>query len=263
MAAQLDTSFGGHTEHCFPHYEANPNRGRDVSIPNRIHPDYTIKEKGKNVYGYDALSEDEEFEEPLSKKQIRAPIMKKVVDMHHPASTQVSQPTVNKSVPIVQGSQRDPSIDGSIPDIYTTLEVKWFRDSGRTDDQINRLGRRKITRKANRAKKRDGDDVIEISDNKGERTVSTTLMDSKFVGLTTLLTDSTKSKTKTMLTGQTPGTSSSRRQGQSTAVRAKVHSKSTTFQASIGWGKDVALFSQYNAYTSSLLLNVMAAQSLH
>uniref|UniRef100_A0A915I295 Uncharacterized protein n=1 Tax=Romanomermis culicivorax TaxID=13658 RepID=A0A915I295_ROMCU len=81
MAAQLDTSFGGHTEYCFPHYEANPNTGRDLSIPKGLHPDYTIKEKSKNVDGYDTLSEDEEFKEALSEKQIRARIMKKVVDM--------------------------------------------------------------------------------------------------------------------------------------------------------------------------------------
>uniref|UniRef100_A0A915KP65 Uncharacterized protein n=1 Tax=Romanomermis culicivorax TaxID=13658 RepID=A0A915KP65_ROMCU len=45
MAAQLDTLFRGHTEYCFPHYEANPNRGRDVSIPKGTHPNYTAKEK--------------------------------------------------------------------------------------------------------------------------------------------------------------------------------------------------------------------------
>uniref|UniRef100_A0A915KV15 Uncharacterized protein n=1 Tax=Romanomermis culicivorax TaxID=13658 RepID=A0A915KV15_ROMCU len=81
MAAQLDTSFGGHLEYCFPHYKANPNRGRDVSIPKGIHPDYIIKEKGKNVDGYNTLSEDEEFEQALSEKQIRAWTTKKVVDM--------------------------------------------------------------------------------------------------------------------------------------------------------------------------------------
>uniref|UniRef100_A0A915J1Q5 Uncharacterized protein n=1 Tax=Romanomermis culicivorax TaxID=13658 RepID=A0A915J1Q5_ROMCU len=53
MAAQLDTSFGGYKEYSFPHYEANLNRGRDVSIPMGIHPDYTVKEKSKNVDGYD------------------------------------------------------------------------------------------------------------------------------------------------------------------------------------------------------------------
>uniref|UniRef100_A0A915IDU1 Uncharacterized protein n=1 Tax=Romanomermis culicivorax TaxID=13658 RepID=A0A915IDU1_ROMCU len=54
MAAQLNTSFG----------------------------DYTMKEKGKNVDGwYDTLSEDEEFLEALSEKQIRAWITKRVVDM--------------------------------------------------------------------------------------------------------------------------------------------------------------------------------------
>uniref|UniRef100_A0A915JLG3 Uncharacterized protein n=1 Tax=Romanomermis culicivorax TaxID=13658 RepID=A0A915JLG3_ROMCU len=41
------------------HYEANPSRGRDVKISKGIHPDYTVKEKGKNVDGYDTLSEDE------------------------------------------------------------------------------------------------------------------------------------------------------------------------------------------------------------
>uniref|UniRef100_A0A915HNS7 Uncharacterized protein n=1 Tax=Romanomermis culicivorax TaxID=13658 RepID=A0A915HNS7_ROMCU len=81
MAPQFYTSFGGHTEYCFPHYEANPIRGRDVSIPKGIHPDYTIKEKGKHVDGYDTLSEDEEFEGALLEKQIRARIIKKVVDM--------------------------------------------------------------------------------------------------------------------------------------------------------------------------------------
>uniref|UniRef100_A0A915IKB9 Uncharacterized protein n=1 Tax=Romanomermis culicivorax TaxID=13658 RepID=A0A915IKB9_ROMCU len=98
-------------------------------------------------------------------------------------------------------------------------EVKQFRDSGHTDDQIEHLGR-KIAQKANRAKKRE--DVIEISDNEGEQTESTTSMDSKFVGSTTLLTDSTKSKTKTTPMSQRPGTSYSTSQVQSTAVTAKV-----------------------------------------
>uniref|UniRef100_A0A915I496 Uncharacterized protein n=1 Tax=Romanomermis culicivorax TaxID=13658 RepID=A0A915I496_ROMCU len=51
-----------------------------MKIPKGIHPDYTIKEKEKNVDGYDTLSKDEEFEEALMKKQIWALIMKKVVD---------------------------------------------------------------------------------------------------------------------------------------------------------------------------------------
>uniref|UniRef100_A0A915JFH2 Uncharacterized protein n=1 Tax=Romanomermis culicivorax TaxID=13658 RepID=A0A915JFH2_ROMCU len=81
MAAHLDTSFGGNMEYCFHHYEANPSRGRDVKIPKEIHPNYTVKEKGKNVDGYDTLREDKKFEEALSEKQIQARIMKKVVDM--------------------------------------------------------------------------------------------------------------------------------------------------------------------------------------
>uniref|UniRef100_A0A915IVZ5 Uncharacterized protein n=1 Tax=Romanomermis culicivorax TaxID=13658 RepID=A0A915IVZ5_ROMCU len=144
-----------------------------------------------------------------------------------PASTQVTQPGVSKGVLVVQGLQRDPSIDGGIPDIYTPKEVKRFRDSGRTDDQIKRLGRRKIAQKANRVKKRESQDVIEISDDEGEQMESTTSTDSKFVALTTLSTDSTNSKTKTMPTSQMPGTSSSTSQAQLTAVTAKVPSKST------------------------------------
>uniref|UniRef100_A0A915L0B4 Uncharacterized protein n=1 Tax=Romanomermis culicivorax TaxID=13658 RepID=A0A915L0B4_ROMCU len=69
-----------------------------------------------------------------------------------PASTQVIQPAVSKSMLIAQGPQRDLSIDGGIPDVYTAEEVKPFRDSGPTDDQIRCLGRRKIPGKANRAK---------------------------------------------------------------------------------------------------------------
>uniref|UniRef100_A0A915KQ72 Uncharacterized protein n=1 Tax=Romanomermis culicivorax TaxID=13658 RepID=A0A915KQ72_ROMCU len=74
------------------------------------------------------------------------------------------------------------------------------------DDQIKRLGRRKLARKANRAKKREGQDVVEISDDEGEKTGSTASADSKFVGSATLLTNSTKSRTKTTPMSQTPGT---------------------------------------------------------
>uniref|UniRef100_A0A915JPM0 Uncharacterized protein n=1 Tax=Romanomermis culicivorax TaxID=13658 RepID=A0A915JPM0_ROMCU len=73
-------------------------------------------------------------------------------------------------------------MDGGIPDIYTANEVRKFREAGRMDDKIKRLGRRKIARKANRAKKRDGEDVIEISDDEGEKTGSSASVDSKFVG---------------------------------------------------------------------------------
>uniref|UniRef100_A0A915HMV8 Uncharacterized protein n=1 Tax=Romanomermis culicivorax TaxID=13658 RepID=A0A915HMV8_ROMCU len=86
------------------------------------------------------------------------------------ASTQVTQPGVSKVVPIVHVPQRDPLIDGSILDVYTAKEVKRFRDSGHTDNQIKRLDRRKLAQKANRAKKREGEDVIEINDNKKEKT---------------------------------------------------------------------------------------------
>uniref|UniRef100_A0A915K0V4 Uncharacterized protein n=1 Tax=Romanomermis culicivorax TaxID=13658 RepID=A0A915K0V4_ROMCU len=86
-----------------------------------------------------------------------------------PAS--VKPPTAyHTHMPIVQVLQRDPSIDSGIPDIYTTEEVKMFRDNGHTDDQIERLGRRKLAQKANRAKKREGEDVIEIRDKEGEKT---------------------------------------------------------------------------------------------
>uniref|UniRef100_A0A915KJV7 Uncharacterized protein n=1 Tax=Romanomermis culicivorax TaxID=13658 RepID=A0A915KJV7_ROMCU len=123
MAAQLDTSFGGHTEYCFPHYEVNLNKGREVSIPKGIHSNYTVKDKTQ------------------------------------PASTQAIRPMVSKAVPVILVPQRDPAIDGGIPDIYTAEEVRKFRESGHTDDQIKRLGRRKLARKANRAKKREGEDV--------------------------------------------------------------------------------------------------------
>uniref|UniRef100_A0A915JA50 Uncharacterized protein n=1 Tax=Romanomermis culicivorax TaxID=13658 RepID=A0A915JA50_ROMCU len=39
-----------------------------------------------------------------------------------PASMQVTQPVVSKSMPIVQGLQRDHSIDGSILDVHTAQE---------------------------------------------------------------------------------------------------------------------------------------------
>uniref|UniRef100_A0A915IR22 Uncharacterized protein n=1 Tax=Romanomermis culicivorax TaxID=13658 RepID=A0A915IR22_ROMCU len=105
-----------------------------------------------------------------------------------------------------------------------------FRDSGHRDNQIKRLGRRKLAQKANRAKKREEEDVIEISDNKGEKTESTMSTESNFVGSTTLLTQSTKSKMKTMPRSQMPGTTSSMSQVQLTVVTAKVPSKSTTSQ---------------------------------
>uniref|UniRef100_A0A915HSI3 Uncharacterized protein n=1 Tax=Romanomermis culicivorax TaxID=13658 RepID=A0A915HSI3_ROMCU len=131
-----------------------------------------------------------------------------------PASTQVTQPAVSKSVRIAQGQQRNPSIDGGIPDVYTAEEVKCFRDGGRTEDQIKWLGKRKVAQKANRVKKREGEDIIEISDSEGDQ-ISATSTDSKFVGSTTLLMDSTKSKTKSTLRSQTPGTTSSTSQAQS------------------------------------------------
>uniref|UniRef100_A0A915IJP7 Uncharacterized protein n=1 Tax=Romanomermis culicivorax TaxID=13658 RepID=A0A915IJP7_ROMCU len=74
-----------------------------------------------------------------------------------PASMQTIQPAVSKVVLAVQVAPRDPGIDGSIPGMYTTEEVKKFRAEGRTDNQIKILGRRKIARRANRAKRRDGE----------------------------------------------------------------------------------------------------------
>uniref|UniRef100_A0A915INQ9 Uncharacterized protein n=1 Tax=Romanomermis culicivorax TaxID=13658 RepID=A0A915INQ9_ROMCU len=106
--------------------------------------------------------------------------------------------------------------------MYTGVEVRKFRESGHTDDQIKRLGGRTLARKANRAKKREGEDVVEISDDEGEKTGSTASADSKFVGSTTLLTDSTKSRMKTTPTSQTPGATNSRSQVQSTVATAKV-----------------------------------------
>uniref|UniRef100_A0A915K8C3 Uncharacterized protein n=1 Tax=Romanomermis culicivorax TaxID=13658 RepID=A0A915K8C3_ROMCU len=66
-----------------------------------------------------------------------------------PASRQVTQPAVSKAVPAVQVLQRDPALDGGTPDVYTTEELKKFRDSGHTDDQIKQLGRRKLAQKYN------------------------------------------------------------------------------------------------------------------
>uniref|UniRef100_A0A915K2W5 Uncharacterized protein n=1 Tax=Romanomermis culicivorax TaxID=13658 RepID=A0A915K2W5_ROMCU len=73
-----------------------------------------------------------------------------------PASTQAIQPAISKAVPAILVPQRDPAIDNGIPDIYTADQVRKFREAGRTDDQVKRLGRRKLARKANRAKKREG-----------------------------------------------------------------------------------------------------------
>uniref|UniRef100_A0A915IND2 Uncharacterized protein n=1 Tax=Romanomermis culicivorax TaxID=13658 RepID=A0A915IND2_ROMCU len=162
MAAQMETSFRGYREYSFPHYQANPKRGRDISIP-KVAP-------------------------------------------------------------------RDPGIDGGIPDIHTADEVRKFREAGPKEDQIKRLGRRKLARKANRAKKKDGEDVIEISDDEREKTGSSASVDSKFVGSTTSLTDSTKSKTRTTPMSQTPGTTSSISQVQSRVASAKIPSKSTGSQ---------------------------------
>uniref|UniRef100_A0A915LBU3 Exocyst complex component Sec6 n=1 Tax=Romanomermis culicivorax TaxID=13658 RepID=A0A915LBU3_ROMCU len=107
------------------------------------------------------------------------------------------------------------------------------RDSGHTDDQIKWLGRQKIARKANRAKKREGQDVKEISDSEGDQAMSAMLMDSKFIGSMTLLTHSTKSKTKSMRMSQRPGNSSSMSQAQLMAFTMKVPSKMTTSQAAV------------------------------
>uniref|UniRef100_A0A915KBG8 Uncharacterized protein n=1 Tax=Romanomermis culicivorax TaxID=13658 RepID=A0A915KBG8_ROMCU len=112
-----------------------------------------VKEKGKNVGGYDTLSEDEEFEEAWSEKQIQAQITKKAVDMV----------------------------------------------------------------------------------NQGYQTAGATPMDAKFVGLTTLLTNSTNSKTKSMPTNQRPRTTSSTSQAQSMMVTTKVPSKTTTSQHFAYW----------------------------
>uniref|UniRef100_A0A915KM08 Uncharacterized protein n=1 Tax=Romanomermis culicivorax TaxID=13658 RepID=A0A915KM08_ROMCU len=147
-----------------------------------------------------------------------------------PASMQAITPAVSKAVPAVKIAPRDPGIDSGIPDIYTADEVRKFREAGHTDDQIKRLGRRKLARKANRAEKRDGEDVIKISDDEGEKTRSSASVDSKFVGSTTLLTDSTKFKTKTTLTSQTPGTMSSMSQVQWAVASAKVPNKWTASQ---------------------------------
>uniref|UniRef100_A0A915IS27 Uncharacterized protein n=1 Tax=Romanomermis culicivorax TaxID=13658 RepID=A0A915IS27_ROMCU len=55
--------------------------------------------------GYDMLSEDEEFEEALSKKQIRAQIMKKVVDMP-------STPVIGAKVSTMSDDQSEqPKVD--------------------------------------------------------------------------------------------------------------------------------------------------------
>uniref|UniRef100_A0A915IQ01 Uncharacterized protein n=1 Tax=Romanomermis culicivorax TaxID=13658 RepID=A0A915IQ01_ROMCU len=142
---------------------------------------------------------------------------------------QAIQPGVSKAVLAIQVLQRDQAIDGGIPDVYTTEEVRKFRESDHTDDQIKRLGGMKLARKANRAKKRE-EDVVEISDDEGEKTGSTTSADSKFVrwttlltdSTTTLLTDSTKSRTKTTLMSQTPATTSSRSQVQLMVATIKV-----------------------------------------
>uniref|UniRef100_A0A915IMY2 Uncharacterized protein n=1 Tax=Romanomermis culicivorax TaxID=13658 RepID=A0A915IMY2_ROMCU len=75
-----------------------------------------------------------------------------------PASMQAIQPAVSKAVPAVQVAPRNPGIDNGIPNIYAAEEVRKFREAGHTDDQIKRLKRRKIAPKANRAKKRDGED---------------------------------------------------------------------------------------------------------
>uniref|UniRef100_A0A915I4L9 Uncharacterized protein n=1 Tax=Romanomermis culicivorax TaxID=13658 RepID=A0A915I4L9_ROMCU len=77
------------------------------------------------------------------------------------------------------------------------------------------------------AKKREGEDVIEISNNKKEQMESTRSTDSKFVGSTTLLADSTKSKSKTWLMSQMHGTSSSTSQVQLMAVKEKVPNMQT------------------------------------
>uniref|UniRef100_A0A915KIN4 Uncharacterized protein n=1 Tax=Romanomermis culicivorax TaxID=13658 RepID=A0A915KIN4_ROMCU len=103
-------------------------------------------------------------------------------------------------------------------------------ESGHMDDQIKGLGRRKLARKANRAKKREGEDVVEISDDEGEKTESMASADSKFVGLTTLLTDSTKSRTKTTPTSQMLGSTSSTSKVQSMVATARVPSKSAMLQ---------------------------------
>uniref|UniRef100_A0A915J914 Uncharacterized protein n=1 Tax=Romanomermis culicivorax TaxID=13658 RepID=A0A915J914_ROMCU len=94
-------------------------------------------------------AQHEELEEALLEKQIRAWITKKIVDMvnqgkgfnkveepvsmvlyaYHipklavqPASTQAIQPVVRKAVLAILVPQRDPAIDGGIPDIYTAEE---------------------------------------------------------------------------------------------------------------------------------------------
>uniref|UniRef100_A0A915IX45 Retrotransposon gag domain-containing protein n=1 Tax=Romanomermis culicivorax TaxID=13658 RepID=A0A915IX45_ROMCU len=139
-----------------------------------------------------------------------------------PASTQATQPAVSKAALASQVLQRDPGIDSGIPDIYTADQVRKFRESGHTDNQIKKLGRRKLAQKANRAKKREGEDVVEISDDEGEKTGSMASGDSKFIGSTTLLTDSTKSKTKTTSTSNMPGTMSSTSQVQSMVATGKV-----------------------------------------
>uniref|UniRef100_A0A915HPH3 Uncharacterized protein n=1 Tax=Romanomermis culicivorax TaxID=13658 RepID=A0A915HPH3_ROMCU len=87
--------------------------------------------------------------------------------------------------------------------------------------------------------------------------------DSKFLGSTNLLTDSTKSKTKTMLTSQTPGTSSSMSQAQSTAVTTKVPSKSTMSQANIGRGKKTQEYKTRLEETTMCQHKVKCHQGLH
>uniref|UniRef100_A0A915J813 Uncharacterized protein n=1 Tax=Romanomermis culicivorax TaxID=13658 RepID=A0A915J813_ROMCU len=45
-----------------------------------------------------------------------------------PASTQAIQPAVSNAVPAIQVPQRDPAIDGGIPDVYTAEEDKNYPD---------------------------------------------------------------------------------------------------------------------------------------
>uniref|UniRef100_A0A915KPP0 Uncharacterized protein n=1 Tax=Romanomermis culicivorax TaxID=13658 RepID=A0A915KPP0_ROMCU len=64
-----------------------------------------------------------------------------------PASTQVVQPAVTKKMPAVKGLQRDPSIDGCIPGIYTAEEVQHFREKGHQMTKLNNWDDKKLLKK--------------------------------------------------------------------------------------------------------------------
>uniref|UniRef100_A0A915K711 Uncharacterized protein n=1 Tax=Romanomermis culicivorax TaxID=13658 RepID=A0A915K711_ROMCU len=111
-----------------------------------------------------------------------------------------------------------------------------------TLNTLSELGRRrKIAGKANRGKKRKGEDVEEISDREGDQATSAASMNLKFIRSTTLLTNSTKSKSISIRTSQTPGTSSSTIQVQSMSATTKIPRPGLTKPTKRGPEKDVPM----------------------